>query len=92
MKRYCVIALGATVAACGGGGVDGNYVGVDRPDRSITIAGDNATVAEGTQSMKGTARKADKSVFVTVDKETKELKVDDKGCLVNAEVGTFCKK
>lgn len=91
MKKQLIIALGLPLAACGGG-IDGNYAGGPNNMISIAIDGDKAVAARGAESKAGTVSKAEKSVFITIDKETKEFKVDEKGCLVNTEMGAFCKK
>lgn len=91
MKNFAILALGLALAACGGG-VSGKYVSTMDANTSMEFTGDNATVSAGGMSKSGPVKKADKSVDVTIDNETKTFTIDDKGCLVNAEIGTFCKK
>lgn len=91
MKKQIVVALGLALAGCGGG-VDGNYIGGPGNTVSIALDGDKAVASMGTQTEAGTVSKSDKTVLITIKKETKEFKIDDKGCLVNAEMGSFCKK
>ena len=92
MKKLVIAVLGLSVAACGGNGLSGKYVSTADANITMEFSGDNATVTVADTSKSGPVKKSDKSVDVTIGSETKTFTIDDKGCLVNGEIGTFCKK
>ena len=92
--QAAAVLCATLAAACGGGGVQGRYVGKGETFfESLTFRSDNKVeivfinqLAEGTYEADGdavtmTAPNGDKARFV----------VDDNGCLTNSLVGTYCK-